>query len=416
MAKIKHIDSREILDSRGNPTIETEITLTDGIVERSSVPSGSSKGTYEAFELRDGQDRYNGMGVLRAVANVNKIIAPKLQGMDVLDQQKIDRAMIEIDGTQNKSKLGANGILSVSQSVAKAGAKTSLLPLPLYLRQFVSGSLGKKIPIPMFNLIEGGKHAANTLDFQEFLVVPASSKSYSQSLELGVSVYQSLKKVLFERSENTSVADDGGFAPNLDINQNGLAITKEAIERSGFSFSLDAFIGLDVAANSFRAGKVYKIKDRAIPYDQDDLVELYRTLLSDYSLLYIEDPFAEDDWEGWKKIYSAIGDKTLIVGDDLVTTNPYRLQLALDNKVVGGVIIKPNQIGTITEAIAVSEIARYTGLKIIVSHRSGETMDTFIADFAVGIGADYVKFGAPARERVSKYNRLSEIETDFQNL
>lgn len=416
MSKIKQIQAREILDSRGNPTVETTIILSDGLTGTSSVPSGASRGTYEAYELRD-QDskRYQGMGVLRAVENVNSIIGPKLQGMDVYEQQKIDRAMIEMDGTQNKGRLGANAILSVSQAAVKAAARSSLMPLPLYIRQFTTGSIGKKIPTPMFNVLEGGKHGGASLNFQEFLIIPASSKSYSESLEAGVAIYHSLKKILSERRESTLAADEGGFSPNLTTNQSGLTLLKEAIEKSNLSFSLDAFIGLDVAANSFIDGKTYKLSDRDVPYSSNDLVEFYQNLMSEFSLIYIEDPFGEDDWEGWKKIYSTIGDKTLIVGDDLITTNAYRLQLALDNKVMGGVVVKPNQIGTVTEAIAVAEIARYTGLKIIVSHRSGETMDSFIADFAVGVGADYVKFGAPARERVVKYNKLLEIEYELQN-
>ncbi len=416
MPKIKKIYAREILDSRGNPTVEAVVELSNGVAGISSVPSGSSKGTYEACELRDhDQKRYSGMGVLGAVENVNKISAHIL-GMDAFEQQKIDSAMIELDGTQNKQNLGANAILAVSQAVAKAAAKSSVLPTFLYLRQFIKNDVVKKIPTPLFNLIEGGSHGSKTLNFQEFLLIPASSKSYKEALLLGVSVYKTLKDILYDRSENTLVADEGGFSPGLQTNQAGLLLLKESIEKSGGSFSLDAFLGLDVAANFFLDGKIYKLIDRATSYTTDDLVDFYQSLLTEFALIYIEDPFAEDDSEGWKKLHSAIGDKTLIVGDDLITTNPYRLQMALDNETVGGIIVKPNQIGTITEAIAVAEIARYKGLKIIVSHRSGETMDDFIADFAVGIGADYVKFGAPVRERVSKYNRLLEIEEELKKI
>ena len=417
MAKIKDIRAREILDSKGNPTIETWVSLPSGIVARSSVPSGISKSTYEAFELRD-QDpnRFKGMGVLAAVHNVNEIIGPKLVGMDVLDQRKIDSAMIEMDGTQNKGKLGANSILSISCAVAKLGARSSSLPVFLYLRQFVKSNVGKKTPIPMFNLLEGGKHASASLNFQEFLLIPASSKTYSDSLRIGVETYQSLKQILYEKRESVLSADEGGFSPNLTTNQSGITMLREAIEHAGFSYALDAFIGLDAAANSFLDGKLYKINDRSVPYDSSDLAEFYKMLVTDHSIIYLEDPFSENDWNGWKKIATELSSKALIAGDDLIATNPYRLQLTLDNNVVGGVIIKPTQIGTITEAIAVAEIARYKGLKIIVSHRGGETADDFISDFAVGIGADFAKFGAPARERTVKYNRLLEIEEELRQI
>lgn len=417
MAKIKEIRAREILDSRGSPTIETKTTLSSGISARFSVPTGTSRSSYEAADLRDqDQSRFNGMGVLTAVRNVNEVIGPKLVGMDVLDQQKIDSAMIEMDGTQNKGKLGANSILSVSCAAAKLGARASSLPVFLYLRQFAQSNSGKKIPIPMFNLLEGGKHASASLNFQEFLLIPASSKSYSESLRIGVETYHSLKQILFEKSESILSADEGGFSPNLTTNQAGITILREAIEHANFSYAYDAFMGLDAAANSFLDAKTYRLSDRSVTYDSADLAEFYKMLVTDYSLIYLEDPFAEDDWNGWKKIAADLSTKTLIVGDDLVTTNPYRLQLALENNVIGGVVIKPNQIGTITETIAVAEIARYKGLKIIVSHRSGETADDFISDFAVGIGADFVKFGAPARERTIKYNRLLEIEQEFAEI
>lgn len=417
MPKIKDIKAREILDSRGNPTIETRIVLTSGVTAYSSVPSGVSKSTYEAVELRD-QDpaRFNGMGVLNAVRNVNEIIGPKLLGMDVLDQQKIDSAMMEMDGTQNKAKLGANSTLSVSCASIKLGAKASSLPLFLYLRQFSKANSNKKIPIPMFNLLEGGKHANASINFQEFLLIPASSKTYAESLRIGSEIYQALKQLLFEKGESILSADEGGFSPNLSTNQAGLALIKEAVEKAKFSFAYDVFLGLDIAANSLLDAKVYKLSDRAASYDSTDLTEFYKSLVSDFSLIYLEDPFSEDDLSGWKKAASDLSSKTLIVGDDLTTTNPYRLQMALENNLIGGIIIKPNQIGTITEALAVVEIAKYKGLKTIVSHRAGETDDDFIADFAVGVGADYAKLGAPARERVIKYNRLLEIEEEFAKI
>lgn len=414
MSTVKQIVAREILDSRGNPTIETEIYLSDGIAVSSSVPSGASKGTYEAVELRDNDiSRYAGLGVLNAVKNVNDLIAPKLLGMEITDQQKIDKIIIEIDGTQNKGRLGANATLSVSQACVKAAAKSLNIPVHQHIGNFIQPRDIKKIPTPLFNVLEGGKHADNEVDFQEFLIIPASTKSFSEGLEIGSAIYRSLKKLLSERSVPTLSADEGGFAPQLPSTKDALDLIKQAIDQSGFMFSYDAFMGVDVASTSFFINKSYKLKEKSAPLGAADLTEYYKTLFNDYSLTYIEDPFAEEDWDGWKKMQLALGDKTLIVGDDLTTTNPFRLQLALDNNVIGGIIIKPNQIGTITEAIAVSEMAKFKNLKVAVSHRSGETLDDFIADFAVGINADYAKFGAPSRERIAKYNRLKQIETEI---
>lgn len=417
MSTVKQIVAREILDSRGNPTIETEVFLSDGILASSSVPSGASKGTYEAVELRDNDiSRYAGLGVLNAVKNVNDLIAPKLLGMEITDQQKIDKIIIEIDGTQNKGRLGANATLSVSQACVKAAAKSLNIPVHQYIGKFIQPREIKKLPTPLFNVLEGGKHADNGVDFQEFLVIPASTKSFSEGLEIGSAIYRSLKKLLSERSVPTLSADEGGFAPQLPSTKESLGLIKQAIDQSGFMFSYDVFMGVDVAATSFFESKSYKLKEKPAPLGAADLTEYYKTLFNDYSLTYIEDPFAEEDWDGWKKMQLALGDKTLIVGDDLTTTNPFRLQLALDNNVIGGIIIKPNQIGTITEAIAVSEMAKFKNLKVAVSHRSGETLDDFIADFAVGINADYAKFGAPSRERIAKYNRLKKIETELASI
>lgn len=418
MPKVKSVAAYEVLDSRGYPTVEAIVTLSDGTMGRSIIPSGSSKGTYEALELRDGGTADDGMGVSKAIENVNKIIAPNIEGVEASEQQKIDRTMMELDGTQNKSKLGANAILAVSQAVLRAAAKSSLLPLPLYLKHFISvkDKKEKKMPSPLFNILEGGKHASNGLDFQEFLVVPSTTKSYQESLKIGVASYHALKKILEEKSMSTAVADEGGFAPDVGTNTEALNLVKSAIEMSGYKFSFDAFIGLDIAANNFKSGDQYKIKDKQTPFSTDDLVQFYNAITAEFGLIYLEDPFAEDDWNGWKKLYASMSSKSLIVGDDLVTTNPYRLQIALDNNVINAIIVKPNQIGTVSETIAVVEIARFKGLKIIVSHRSGETTDDFIADFAVGVSADYVKFGAPSRERIIKYNRLLEIERELQKI
>ncbi len=418
MAKIEKVIGREILDSRANPTVEVTVVLSDGTAGVSSVPSGASRGVYEAHELRDEDiNRYKGMGVLKAIESITSVIGPGLIGMEASNQQEIDKKMIEMDGTQNKSRLGGNAILAVSQAVAKASAKNSLLPLSVYLRQFLSvHTEGNKIPAPLFNMLEGGKHADNGLNFQEFLVIPATSFDYSQSLQIGISVYQALKEYLKNSNLFTGVADEGGFAPDFASNLDALKTLKSAIETTPHSFSKDVFLGLDVAASTFVNNRKYTIKDRSGQIGTQDMLALYKTIVTDYAVIYLEDPFAEDDWESWKDIYNELGGNTLIVGDDLTSTNPYRLQMAINNNVINSIIIKPNQIGTITEALAVVEIAKYKNIKIIVSHRSGETDDDFIADFAVAVGADYVKFGAPSHERIIKYNRLAEIQTELQKL
>ncbi|MDO8269166.1 MAG: phosphopyruvate hydratase [Candidatus Levybacteria bacterium] len=415
MSKIEQIVAREIFDTRGNPTIETTVVLTDGTVAKSSVPTGATKGTYEAQHLRDNDpNRYFGMGVLKAVDVVNREIAQKLTGMEASEQQEIDKLMIELDGTQNKIKLGGNSILSVSQAVCKAAAKSSLLPLSLYIRQFISRENKEhKIPSPMFNLIEGGKHANNNLNFQQFLLIPASSHTLSESMEIGITVYKKLREYLIDNNQSVLNADDGGFAPSYATNADAFKTIRVVIERTPYAFLRDVFLGVDIAANAFLSSKKYTIKDKNGQLDQDDLIEIYQGLLNDFSLVYFEDPFAEDDWDGWKKMYTSFASKALIVGDDITSTNPYRLQSALNNNVLSAIVIKPNQIGTVTEALAVAEIARFKQLKIIVSARSGETDDDFIADFAVAVDADYVKFGAPARERIIKYNRLLAIEQEL---
>lgn len=414
MAKIEHVTAREILDTRGNPTVEAIVILDDGTVARSSVPTGARKGTYEAQPLRDEDpERYFGLGVMRAIDNINTLIAPKIIGMEASDQQKIDKIMIELDGTQNKLKLGSNAILSVSQAVCKAAAKSSLLPLVIHMRQFISLANSKhKIPTPMFNIVEGGKHAENTLNFQEFLVIPASSHTLSEAMEIGVTIYKKVREFLLDNNQTILTADEGGFAPSFATNADALRMLKNVIEASKFGFLKDVFLGLDIAANSLLSNKKYVIKDKNGQLDQDDLIEIYQGMINDFSLVYFEDPFAEDDWDGWKKMFGSIAPKALVSGDEVTSTNPYRLQAALNSNILNSIVIKPNQIGTVTEALAVAEIARFKQLKIIVSSRSGETDDDFIVDFAVAIDADYVKFGAPARERIVKYNRLTEIESE----
>ncbi|MBI2074983.1 MAG: phosphopyruvate hydratase [Candidatus Levybacteria bacterium] len=419
MAKIKEIKASEILDSRGNPTVETAVFLSDGSVGIAACPSGASVGSYEALELRDGDEkRFKGLGVLKAIENVEKIIAPKLINMEATKQQEIDKTIIELDGTQNKGRLGANATLSVSMAVCKAAAKSSVLPLFIYLRQFVKkeGSL-LKIPTPLFNVINGGMHAGGNIDFQEFIIVPAAAKPYEEALNIGFLVYNSLKDVLKQNNLSTLVGDEGGFGPRLATNTDAFSLLQQAISLSTFRLGFDVFLGLDVASNSFYKNGNYNIKDRAMALSANDLISFYEELSKSNRLLYLEDPLSEEDWEGWTKISTKMSQQTLIVGDDLIATNPYRLQTAINKKAITGIIIKPNQIGTVIESLAVAEVAREAGIKIIVSHRSGETNDDFIADFAVAVSADYAKFGAPARgERVAKYNRLLHIDRQLKTL
>ncbi len=412
-AKIKQIYSREILNSKGNPTIETTVILNDSSTGVSSCPSGTSVGSYEAVELKDTTTG----SVQTAIDNIKNQIAPRLVGIEADKQQEIDKIMIDLDGTQNKARLGANAILSVSMSVAKAAAESSVLPLFLYLREFVKKeNVPLKIPTPAFNLINGGVHGDNNMNFQEFLLIPASSKSYTQALGIGTSIYQSLRKTLETNNLTRLVGDEGGYGPTLATNLDVFSILKQAIEATPLRIGFDVFFGLDVAANNFFVEGKYHLKDRAIPFSSNELISYYEDLNKNFNLLYLEDPLSQDDWEGWANLSSKMG-ATVIVGDDLTATNPYRLQMALDKKSITGIVIKPNQIGTVIESLAVVEIARQSGLKIVVSHRSGETNDDFIADFAVATSADYVKFGAPARgERVAKYNRLSQIENQLKLL
>jgi enolase len=419
MAKIRQITAREILNAKGHPTIETTVILTDGAIGIASCPTGTSVGKYEAVEIRD-QDlkRFQGLGVLNAIMNIEEIIAPALIGMEAVKQPEIDKKMIGLDGTANKGRLGANAILSVSMAVAKAAAKSSILPLFLYLREFIKQeNVPLKIPIPAFNVINGGKHAEGTIDFQEFLVIPASSKKFDESLMIGTNVYAALKKSLETNNLSTLIGDEGGFSPKVQTNQDALLMLKQVIEGINLRLGFDVFLGLDAASGNFFMDQQYHIRDKSIGLSSKDLISFYKTLNNDYHLLYLEDGLAEDDWTGWSELYGEMSQQTVIVGDDLTATNPYRLQMALDKKTITGIIIKPNQIGTVIEALAVVEMARQANLKIIVSHRSGETNDDFIADFAVAASADYVKFGAPARgERVAKYNRLLQIEKQIKSL
>lgn len=414
MAKIAKIKGFEILDSRGNPTIQTFITMDNGIVATAAVPSGASVGTHEAAELRDNDPkRYHGMGVLKAIENIEKIISPKLCGMDPQNQKGIDDALIELDGTENKSKLGANAILGVSMAVAKASAKTQFLPLYSYIKNLSSGEK-EKIPAPLFNILNGGKHAGENVDFQEFIICPDIDGSFSQKLEVGVLVYSELKKILHEKGLSVAVGDEGGFAPNLSGNQDALALIKQAITDCGFNYKTDIRMGLDAAANTFFNDGKYKIKEKSEPLTTDEIIKYYSDLQNEFNFLYLEDLLSEDDWDGWEKLCVTLPSEAIVTGDDLVVTNPNRLKTAIEKKAIRGVIIKLNQIGTVTETLEVLKMAKNASIKTIISHRSGETNDDFIADFAVGVASDFVKFGAPVRgERVAKYNRLLEIESEL---
>jgi enolase len=411
MSIIKSVKAREILDSRGNPTLEVEVELADGITGRAAVPSGASTGKYEAVELRDGdKSRYNGLGVLKAIANVNKIIAPALAGMSVADQIAIDRKLNELDGTENKSRLGANAILGVSLAIAHASAKSAGVPLYHHL-----GKADKyTLPVPMMNILNGGKHAAGSTDFQEFMVVPAGAGNFHQAVQMSSEVYQSLKKVLKDKGLNTNVGDEGGFAPSLSSNREAIEAILLAIEKVGCKPGRDCFIALDPAASEFyKDGKYILVKEGA-SLSTSEMVNYYIEWTSDYPIISLEDGMAEDDWDGWQLLNQKLGTKVQLVGDDLYTTNVNRLSKGIKLKASNSILIKPNQIGTLTETIAAARMAKEAGWTAVVSHRSGETEDTTIADLAVGLNTGQIKAGAPCRsERTAKYNRLLKIEEEL---
>ncbi|PIZ47501.1 phosphopyruvate hydratase [Candidatus Woesebacteria bacterium CG_4_10_14_0_2_um_filter_39_14] len=416
MAKIKSIKAREILDSRGNPTLEARVELEGGAIGVASVPSGASIGKYEALELRDNDPhRYNGLGVLKAVNNINQIIAPKLIGIEAHNQLEVDRTLLALDGTPNKSKLGANATLAVSQGVCEAAAaaeKVNNFEHVAHLYGLKKEAF--KIPTPLFNLINGGEHGAGNLDFQEFHLVPHEQKPYDEALKVGEEIYQGVKKVLIRNGAIHSVGDEGGFAPNLFTNLDALEVLTQGVKEAGYELNKDAFLSLDVAAGFFYKDGRYRIRDRSMPMETNELIEFYKELLQQYPLIALEDPLDEDDWDGWQRLTKTLTN-LIIVGDDLLATNKKRLEEAIKKKACTAILVKPNQIGTIAETIEVIKIARQAGFKIVVSHRSGETEDDFIADFAVGVNADYVKFGAPARgERVAKYNRLLAIQESLK--
>ncbi|QQG43872.1 MAG: phosphopyruvate hydratase [Candidatus Roizmanbacteria bacterium] len=419
MAKIKSVHAYEIIDSRGCPTLEGQLTLDNGAVVTTSIPSGTSVGKHEAVELRDHDARrFAGMGVTRAVSYINSLIAPKLVGASPLKQQEIDYWLIKADGSKDKSTLGANTLLLVSQLILKAGAADQNLALFRYVNQvyknnFKSDIKLEKVPSPIFNIINGGKHANNSLEFQEFQIIPSSSFSYTKAYEMGVELFHELKHVLKYRNANVSVGEEGGFTPNFTTNLDAPEVINETIVQLNLKPGLDVFIGFDIAASHFYKDDRYIIKDRPHPLKKEEYIEFLKKVVANYSVLIIEDPIDEDDWDGWKKFSSVMPDEIYIVGDDLLTTNKERLLKAIKEKACTTILIKPNQIGTITETLEVVDTARKNNFNYIVSHRSGETNDCLIADFAVGIQADFVKFGAPSRgERVAKYNRLWQIDRD----
>ncbi len=419
MAKIAKIWAREILDSRANPTVESFCQLDTGQVAIVSIPSGISTGTYEAHELRDGDEkRFRGKGVLKAVGNINQVLGPTIIGMDPANQEEIDKKMIAMDGTENKEKLGANSILAISEVVCKAAAMATGQTLYRYvwtLSQKKQIPIESRIPTPLFNMINGGLHGAGNLDFQEFFVTPAVSRNFSEGLQMGVEIYLGIGANLARRGAIHSVGDEGGYAPNLFTNADALEIIVESIRQTPYVLGTDVFLGLDVAANSiFKNGK-YSIRDKSAPLDEISIIEYYKELNFAYHLEVLEDPLHEDAWDGWSKLLASLDNQVTVVGDDLLVTNPKRIDKAIAQKSCNAILIKPNQIGTVTETLEVVKKARDAKWKVIVSHRSGETNDSFIADFAVGVSSDFVKFGAPARgERVAKYNRLSAIENEMK--
>ncbi|MFI3174112.1 MAG: phosphopyruvate hydratase [Bacillota bacterium] len=416
--EITDVFAREIMDSRGNPTVEVEVTIDDGIVGRAAVPSGASTGAFEAVEMRDGGDRYMGLGVENAVNNVNDFIADEIIGMNALDQVAVDMAMIKLDGTPNKAKFGANAILGVSMATAKAAAKA--LDMPLY--QYLGGFNAKTMPVPMMNIMNGGKHADNTVDIQEFMIMPVGAPSFKEALRMCAEIYHNLKKVLKGKGLSTAVGDEGGFAPDLPTADAVIDLIKEAVEKAGYKWGEDIKIAMDPAATELydKSKKVYyfegesKMAGKEIVRTSEEMVEFWGNLIKKYPIISIEDGFDEEDWDGWKLMTEKYGDKVQLVGDDLFVTNTERLQKGIDIKAGNSILIKVNQIGTLTETFDAIELANRNKMTAVVSHRSGETEDNTIADIVVAVNAGQIKTGAPARsDRVAKYNQLLRIEEEL---
>ena len=407
--KIKNVIGREILDSRGNPTVEVDVILENGVMGRAAVPSGASTGEREALELRDGGSRFGGKGVLKAVNHVNHELRDLVVGMDALNQEAIDEAMIKLDGTKTKSNLGANAILGVSMAVLKAAANFKGLPLYKYVGQ------GKTLPRPMMNIINGGAHADNNLDFQEYMIIPEAS-TIKERVRIGAEVFHALKSVLKAKGYVTSVGDEGGFAPNLKTNKEGFELIMEAIEKAGYKPGVDVNLGIDVAASEFYEDGIYYLKGENKKLTTEELIDFYEELITTYPIISIEDPVDENDWEGFKLITERLGDKIQLVGDDLFVTNIEYLQKGIDMQAGNAILLKVNQIGTITETIRTIELAKKNNYKTVISHRSGETEDTTIADLAVGLDLGQIKTGSMSRtDRICKYNQLIRIEEELNN-
>lgn len=411
MAMITEVYAREILDSRGNPTVEVEVCLEDGAVGRAAVPSGASTGVHEAVELRDGdKSRYLGKGVTKAVDNVNDIIAEAIIGLEATRQTEIDELLIRLDGTPNKGRLGANAILGVSMAVAKAAASSVGLPLYMYL----GGVAAKELPVPMMNILNGGQHADNNVDIQEFMIMPVGAKSFTEALRMNAEIYHNLKALLKSKGLSTALGDEGGFAPNLSCNSKAIEVILEAVEKAGYKPGEDIVIALDVASSEFYEDGKYNLAGEGIVKTSEEMVEYLAELCEKYPIISIEDGMAEDDWEGWKKLTAKLGGKVQLVGDDLFVTNEERLVEGIEKGVANAILIKVNQIGTLTETFNAIETAKRAGYTCIISHRSGETEDTTLADIAVAVNAGQIKTGAPARtDRVAKYNQLLRIEEDL---
>ncbi len=416
MSEIELVHGRQILDSRGNPTVEVEVELSSGSVGRAAVPSGASTGVHEAVELRDGdKSYYMGKSVLKAVVNVNDVIAPEVTGFDALYQRDLDKAMIDLDGTPNKGKLGANAILGVSLAAARAQADEAGMPLYRY----IGGVNAHVLPVPMMNILNGGKHADNNADIQEFMIVPAGAETFSGALRMGTEIFHSLKALLKSKKLNTAVGDEGGFAPNLESNEKAIELIVEAIGKAGYKPGKDVFIALDVAASEFfdtkeHPGKYALTKSTGEEFDSDGLIALYESWCDKYPVISIEDGLAEDDWDGWKKLTDRLGGRIQLVGDDLFVTNPARLAQGIEKGVANSILIKVNQIGTLTETLDAIELAKRNGYTAVVSHRSGETEDTTIADIVVAMNAGQIKTGSASRtDRICKYNQLLRIEEEL---
>jgi enolase len=409
MVTIGNITAREILDSRGNPTVEADILLSNGMIARAAVPSGASTGEHEAMEMRDGDTkRYGGKGVLQAIRNVEETIAPALVGFDVTDQVGIDSAMIELDGTANKTSLGANAILAVSLAAARGGAQSVGMPLYRYL----GGPFARVLPVPMMNILNGGAHATNSVDLQEFMIVPVGGESFSDALRMGTDVFHALKKVLVKRKMSTGVGDEGGFAPDLRDDEEAIKVILEAIELAGYQPGKEIALALDSAASELFDGGMYTFKKSGgVKKDAAGMISLYKEWIEAYPIVSIEDGLAEDDWEGWRNLTAAIGERCQLVGDDLFVTDTDRLARGIESGVANAILIKVNQIGTLSETMEAIEMARAAGYLSVISHRSGETEDTFIADLAVATGCGQIKTGSTSRtDRVAKYNQLLRIE------